>query len=97
MLYNVLHTLYFFLFVPVNRFKENRKILVLVKDSIYLIIFPIKVAFHWNSCIFYLLHKEDGFGSDSDLFGRKFKELKQENNVEYTDRKPFIHISLKVA
>ncbi|XP_023348322.1 cyclic nucleotide-gated channel cone photoreceptor subunit alpha, partial [Eurytemora carolleeae] len=45
------------------------------------------VAFHWNSCIFYLLHKEDGFGSDSDLFGRKFKELKQENNVEYTDRR----------
>jgi len=34
------------------------------------------VAFHWNSCIFYKLHKGTGFGSGNNtLFGQEFPDL----------------------
>jgi len=37
------------------------------------------VAFHWNSCIFYAIHKGTGFGSGNNtLFGQEYPDLAKE-------------------
>ena len=37
------------------------------------------VAFHWNSCIFFKIHKGTGFGAgNSSLFGQEFPDLAKE-------------------
>ena len=37
------------------------------------------VAFHWNACIFYAIHKGTGFGSaNNTLFGQEYPDLARE-------------------
>ena len=37
------------------------------------------VAFHWNACIFYAIHKGTGFGSGNNtLFGQEYPDLARE-------------------
>lgn len=43
------------------------------------------VAFHWNACIFYAIHKGTGFGSGNNtLFGQEYPDLAREFRLVFS-------------